>query len=280
LMVVNCGGSEGRDLSIPARFRDTLTQQAKKLSLDTILAGLDMLSATRSRLRDSSHGRTLVEMALVRLGRLGELLSVAQLSQMLGQLGGGGPPPAATSPARPMTLPEGVKKNNLNPTPEVAQAATPLALTPETLPAIWAQVLRQVGALLASDLEKSGLPAIFGPNALALRFPSAYNQAREHCQDPLRIARVEEALHKVMGRAITVRVEAGSAATPTERLAPTPESPPAASRPKRNPREDAEKEPLIKRALDVLGAQIIRADEGFGTQDNEERERVTLAEDA
>jgi hypothetical protein len=34
--------------------------------------------------------------------------------------------------------------------------------------------------------------------------------------------------------------------------------------PRRNAREGAEKLPLIKRALDVLGASFQRVDEGFG----------------
>ena len=70
LMVVHCAGDEGRDLSVPAAAGATLDRQAKALKLDTILAGLDVLATTRNRLRDSSHGRTLVEMALVRLCRL------------------------------------------------------------------------------------------------------------------------------------------------------------------------------------------------------------------
>ena len=53
------------------------------MTLDAVLAGLDVLSATRTRLRDSSHGRTLVEMALVRLCRISDLLPVAQLVQMM-----------------------------------------------------------------------------------------------------------------------------------------------------------------------------------------------------
>src|SRR5205814_7329229 len=62
LMVVHCAGTEARDLSVPARHRDTLLRQARALGLDTILAGLDVLSTTRARLRNSNHGRTLVEM--------------------------------------------------------------------------------------------------------------------------------------------------------------------------------------------------------------------------
>ena len=68
-----------------------------------------MLSTTRMRLRNSSHGRTLVEMALVRLGRLRELLPVGQLSQMLGQLGGVAP--ATPGPGgRTVLPPEALKK--------------------------------------------------------------------------------------------------------------------------------------------------------------------------
>ncbi len=85
LMVVHCAGDQARDLSVPSRCRPDLERQAKALTLDAVLAGLDVLSATRNRLRDSSHGRTLVEMALVRLCRLSDLLPVAQLAQMLGQ---------------------------------------------------------------------------------------------------------------------------------------------------------------------------------------------------
>jgi hypothetical protein len=87
---------------------------------------------------------------------------------------------------------------------------------------------------------------------------------------------VEEVLRNVVGRSINVRVEA-SPTLPTERLAPTPETPPP-PRPKRNPREEVEKLPLIKRALDILGAQIVRADEGFGVEVGEDRERVTVPE--
>jgi len=292
LMVVHCAGSEARDLSVPSRHRETLTRQARGSQLDTILAGLDVLSTTRSRLRDSSHARTLVEMALVRLGRLGELLSVAQLTQLLGQgqAGGGG---AAAGPATRVLPPEGVKKNHMRPLAEpVGQAASlppppgklaacptiptqtsPLSLTPETLAEIWSQVLQSVGDMLASDLREANLPAIVGPNSLALRFPAAYNQARDHCQEPARIARVEEVLRKVLGQPCTLRIDTQT--SPGEKTAgprPVPHldgapggTPAAAVRPRRGPRDEAEKEPLVRRALDVLGAQVVRVDDGFAS---------------
>lgn len=262
LMVLNCAGAEKIELNILSRHREQLTQQARGLQLDTILAGLDVLSASRGRLQYSSHGRTVVEMALVRLSRLGQLLAVGQLSQMLGQLASGGTVPPASRPVAP---PEGLKKNLLSPTADPPAPRVPVTLTAETLPQVWGGVLVEVGGIHAKQLERAGLPAIFGPNALALRFPPDYNGEQTYCQEPNRIARVEEVLRKVLGRPTSLRIEGAPAVELTNRPTPPLDSSVAPSRPRRNPKEDAEKEPLIRRALDVLGAQIVRADEDFGT---------------
>jgi DNA polymerase-3 subunit gamma/tau len=267
LMVVHCAGADGRDVSVPARHRDALTAQAKALGLDAILAGLDVLSTTKARLRGSSHGRTLVEMALVRLGRLKDLLSVAQVAQLLtGARPDGGPPAPARAPsAAPVrTLPpEDVKKKPWAAAPSDGTPA-PVELNEETLPAVWSQTLGVVGTILGRELEKAANIAIFGPNTLVLRFPGVYNQSCQYCADPERVGRVEESLKKITGRAWAVRVESN----PSTGAEGTGDSPPAASgapaRPRRNPRDDAEKLPFIRRAIDALGAQVVRVDEGFG----------------
>src|SRR5262245_24655099 len=85
LMIVSCAGPEATNLTVATRQRPILCSQAAGLQLDTILAGLDILSATKARLRGSSHGRVLLEMALVRLARLEDLVPLAQLAQWLGQ---------------------------------------------------------------------------------------------------------------------------------------------------------------------------------------------------
>ena len=265
LMVVHCAGEQARDLSVPSRCRPDLQRQAKALTLDAVLAGLDVLSATRNRLRDSSHGRTLVEMALVRLCRLSDLLPVGRLAQLLIQA-----PASSAGTARVAAVPpEGLKKKLLSGAVDPASAvrvpspASAAAAPPESLPELWPQVVRSVGQMMASFLERAGLPAIVGPNNLVLRFSADYNQAREYCQEPTRLARIEEAVRKISGRPWTVRVEGGpgsTAATPAAKeSAPVP-----APRPRRNHRAEAEKEPVVKRALDALGAQVLRVDEGFG----------------
>jgi DNA polymerase-3 subunit gamma/tau len=271
LMVVQCVGAEGRDLSVPSRHRPELERQAKALRLDTVLAGLEILNATRGRLRASNHARTLVEMALVRLGRLDDLVSLAQMAQWVSQrpadlapasAGRASRPTPATSPSS-VAPPEAVKKKPPTDGPDSA-ANGPTALTPETLAAVWAQVLNNVGGILAKDLEKGEGLAISGPNTLVLRFPATYNHSREHCQGSARVAQVEAALRNVTGRPWSFRVEASSsaAAAPlTPPGAPAEETP---ARPRRNPRDEAEKLPLIQRAREVLGATVQRVDEGFG----------------
>jgi DNA polymerase-3 subunit gamma/tau len=332
LLVVRAG-AEALDLSVPPRHAPTLARQARALTLDTLLAGLDILATTRAGLRGSAHGRTLVEMALVRLGRLDQLVSLAQLSQWLTQQKlDGSRPPSGNGPVR-VAPPEGVKKNSpphpqpLSPegrggpdSPLSSQGRGgpdsplsperrggpdsplsperrggpdsplsperrgvggegappgPVPLTAETLPQVWAQTLATlassglVGATLVKDLEKGGIPAISGPNSLVLRFPAVYNQAQEHCQDPERLRRVEDILRKATGRPWLLRVErALEASRELKPGAPgtgTPEQSEEACPPRRNPREEAEKVPLVKRVMEVFGVPVQRVDDGFGT---------------
>jgi DNA polymerase-3 subunit gamma/tau len=263
LMVVHCAGTEGRDLSVPSRHRETLVQQAKALNLDTILAGLDILSATKGHLKTSNHGRTLVEMALVRLGRLENLVALTQLARWLGQQRGS--PSTSTAPVAP---PEGLKKKSVTPAPE-SVVSEPQPLTRANLPEIWSQTLRKVPGMLARSLERGGVPAIFAPNSLVLRFPVEYNLAKEHCSEASCSATVEAALREMTGQTWLLRVESLTE-VPSESLAEprgVRENGVQAVSPiaRRNAREEAEKLPLVKRALDVLGGVFQRVDDGFGT---------------
>jgi DNA polymerase-3 subunit gamma/tau len=271
LMVVQCAGTEGRDLSVPSRHRAALEKQAKALGLDTVLAGLEILNAARGRLRGSNHARTLVEMALVRLGRLDDLVSLAQMAQWVSQRPADPAPapagrtsrPAPAPSSTPAAPPESVKKKAPTDGPDTAPNG-PAGLTAETLSAVWAQVVNNVGGILARDLEKGEGPAISGPNSLVLRFPATYNHSREHCQDPTRVAQVEAALRTITGRPWSFRVEALGAAAAAPLAPPGAPAEQTPSRPRRNPRDEAEKLPLIQRAREVLGATVQRVDEGFG----------------
>jgi DNA polymerase-3 subunit gamma/tau len=291
LMVVHCVGAEARDLSVPSRHRETLAAQAKALKLDTILAGLDILSATKGRFRGSSHGRTLLEMALVRLGRLDDLVSLAQLAQWLGSTRpspepkGTGTDRSLAPPARPPAggslrdlatapPPEGVKKRPQATSLEAGPAPAPAKLAPETLPQIWREVMTLVGPILAGNLGKAEVPAISGPNTLVVRFPISYNAAQEHCEQPSNVAKVEEALRKVIGRSCHLRIETVAG----EGTAKAVEDSDNSQSRYRRQRSEAIKVPLVKRAVEILGAQLVDVEEGFGDAPATPPERVEPAD--
>jgi DNA polymerase-3 subunit gamma/tau len=261
MMIVHVGGTKGRDLSVPARHFGEIESRAKAAGLDAILAGLDVLATTKARLRGSGHGRTLVEMAVVRLGRLNDLLSVGEVARWLTR-----PGEERGSPAPPrVTAAEELKKKPA----EAAHVPLNIELTEATLPKVWEKVLGMIGAIHAREMSRGGVPAIFAPNTLVLRFPPAYTQSWEFCQEAERLGRLEEALRKVTGQAWKLRLEStpGNGAALADSTVP-----PSVVRPRRNEAEDAEKVPLIRRAIDIMGARVVRVDEGFGEDGSGKKE--------
>jgi len=238
-----------------------LLKQAQALELDSILAGLDILVTTKNRMRNTTHGRVVLEMALVRLSRLEHLVSLSQLAQALGQDGSVSKPrsPAPTRSASPLE-PEkkkvtGAAESNASQTPLVA----------ETVTLVWSQVLSQVGPILANELKKAKDVAIFGPNSLVIRFPPGYNLDENQYLDQTRVARIEQLLHKITGQACSLRIESSSGPISAEsssgQIAEEPET--SQSRSRRS-RAEAMQQPLVTRAMELLGAQIVQMDDGFG----------------
>jgi DNA polymerase-3 subunit gamma/tau len=259
LMVVNCTGDEGQILSITARNRGALREQAKGLSLDTILAGLDVLNGTKIRLRTSDHGRLLLEMAVVRLGRLANLVALSQMAQWLRQPGASAPQPAP-APLR-VSAPEGEKKK-LTSASEPAAAVIPAVFDEAAVAVVWPEILEGFPPMLAASLQKAGTPAISGPNALALRFPAGYTLEQQYCGEPSRVARIEDELATRLGQRCKLLIEL---ATDGQRTLPETKADDegTASR-SRGKRFDAPMDPLCKRAMEVLEAQVLQRDDGFG----------------
>jgi DNA polymerase III subunit gamma/tau len=280
LLVVHLAGAEARDLSVPPRDREALTAQANGLSVDSILAGLDILSATKARLRGSSHARVLLEMAIVRLTRLDDLVSLSQLAERLsaGGTSEAAPLPRVTRSANRQTTnrgtgaPPAALERHAEPrgeAPSAAEPATqgPTPLTDATMGQVWRELLQQVGPMLAGSLENAEPPAIIGPKTLVLRFAAGYNRQREHCQEPARVERIEEALRKLTGQVWNLRIESvgNDAGAPP---VPAANAEKQLSRYRRR-RAEALQEPLVKRASEVLGAQIVQMDDDFGTSPDE-----------
>jgi DNA polymerase-3 subunit gamma/tau len=251
LMVVQAAGAADQSLSVTGANRDKLQKQAASLSSETILAGLDVLVTAKSRLRATSHGRIVLEMAIVRMARLDDLVGVSQLVQLL-QEGGASVSAGRPTAASPRLEPE--KKKVAEP---VVPAAAPIELTADSLPQVWQQLSLQSGFAIKNLLSGSVSQAISGPNALVARFPKGYNLPGEATR-----VQLEELVGRVTGQKWSVRLEAtaeagASSASRNEQL----ETP---MQKRRRQQDEVLKMPVPARAKETLGAQLVEMDDGFG----------------
>lgn len=291
LMVMKAAGAHANGLNFAKRFHDGMRGQSELISLDAILAGLDLLSTTKARLRDTRHAQVLVEMLLIRMGRLENLISVADLARQLqhgqpfarpGASPGAAPERSASAPtfatlkknsltgdpapAEPSTrtATNGASQNGqrTNALEEVAAGAIPFDA--EHVAELWQALLSDVGTnmmgrRIVSALERKESLAISAPNCLVISFSSHYTKEKQVCEDPERVARIEESLRKLTGAPLNARFDLVPADSPM----PSAESKPMPR--VQQQRRDALQEPLVRRALDNLGASLIRIDDGFGT---------------
>jgi DNA polymerase-3 subunit gamma/tau len=258
LMLVATAGADVAGLSATGKLKEAIAGQAGTVPLDTILAGLDILQTSLLRLRGSTHGRVLLEMAVIRLSRLEDLVSLSQLAQMLR----GGAGVASPTTARAASLPSLVQRAAEPDTSKKKPLSDNDAVTQESLRALWPELLAQIGPLHGGNLEKAGFPAIIGPNRLVVRFPAVYNRQCEFCSDPSRLNRVLDALERLTGRSWELRLEV---AAETNGTPPNPV--PAA------PAQPATHHPLVQSAIDLLGSRLLKVEDGFGqalaTEDSE-----------
>ncbi len=283
LLLVTCA-PELKELPHTPLVLDSVSKTGGKISLDTVLAGLDVWTTTKARVRSTGHSQVLLEMAVVRLSRMDEVLSVGQLLQSI-SLGGplsvapvsNGAGPVSDSPA------DTVKKNHpvvlakdRNGSDNPAEVAVvPRDLNETTLAEVWQlakRALHERAPLLASQLEAAIPPAIFGPNSLAIRFPPGYNSAYQACATELGQQRVQDALRRVTGQPVVVRFDA----PPSGATADLPTRPVAVSASER--KKSLMTLPFFQKAADALGAQLWHVDDAFDPS-TAEPQTATQADD-
>jgi DNA polymerase III subunit gamma/tau len=262
VMIVNSAGLAGQSVSVSSARRPILEEHAKQANLDTILAGMDMLVTAKSRMRTSSHARAILELALVRMCRLDDLLPIAQIAQWLNKEGATPTAKAKTaSPASsmPAVAAEAEKKKLAVPDPAVSEQSV-LDLTSESLPQIWQQLLTKSGFAIQAELRKVKSPAISGPNGLVLFVSRRYNSSGSVFLDSARLGKVQEILNGIVSQPCTLRIE-----WTDEPAEPAPVGAKNSSaQAMGQQRAEWLQIPFVKKAADVLGAQIMRADDGFG----------------
>ncbi|QDU78824.1 DNA polymerase III subunit tau [Polystyrenella longa] len=89
-------------LSVSSSYRSLLQKQAQQWGLRTVVAGLEILAETKSRMFRASHARSLVELALVRMTMLQDLQQMETIINLL-QGGKVAPVTLGTGGASPST---------------------------------------------------------------------------------------------------------------------------------------------------------------------------------
>ena len=247
-----------------------LQAAADALGLETLLAILQILDQAVTRMRQSTHVRTLAEVALVRICKLEELDQLPQLvAQVRDQtVSQPGVPHAASPRAAPTSSggssgsssPDIQKKTHRIDEPTVPAPSLPLeqsveALSDENVAAIWQRALDSLGDMTATNAKMARSVAICGPNRLAVRFGKEYIGIKEYCERPERKARLEQALEQASGTTVQLIFEV-IADEPSPGLAQRLHHAPPTNRQQRQ--RQAAQNPLVRQAVELFDAEILR----------------------
>ena len=248
-------------VSMPNRLRESMLEQARSVPTERALEMMDLLAACRSRMRASTYGRTLWEMTLVRLCRLDQFLNLAQALQR-GMAEGIAPTPAVAAapvpPKPPAGPPTAAKKN------EVADLAPPaveshtdtgagIELSAENIAGFWQTVCGQLDDLMLKGmLDNANRPTLQPPATIVVSFSGRFAHSKSHCQEPARVAKIEEVASRLADRRVCVRFEQTESS----------EGPaPPARQSQARLRELAARHPMVKQAEQILSAKLLSVDQ-------------------
>ena len=251
-------------------------QAAQELGLDTVLAILQILDQAMQRLRYSTHRRTLVELALVRVCALADM---DRIQEVIGHLRDGTPLPAA-APSAPIARTQTVaqagnppamvdsrspaapaKKKPDNPPHTAIQGITesppglpPLPLTAENVEMVWKQVLDSMSDIIADSAAQADSLAIPAPNRLVVGFPARYTSLKVLCEQPDQTAKLERALAAITGQSVRIEFTLVGETATVAALAPRPVT-------QRARMMEKSQHPLVRRAEELFGARLVSVEE-------------------
>ncbi len=286
LSVVASGANDVTLLAISENNRESLQRQAEVWGIHTCLAAFQVLNEARNKMFRASHGRALVELALIRMSLLEDLDQLCAFVKS----GGAVPamaaaprpavsaapvsapaPPPREAPSRPEPAPQPtvdqkkIEKKNENQSvvasnsiesPPPARDLIPLRAGMESL--LLSQLIENTGDLLKDSLKGVASIAISGPKQLDLQFSKSYNFAKQYCERPEMMVKLEAALEKLTGERAKIRLivqepaEAEEAADENNTLAQK----------KRVEKRDLAPagDEFLQEALTVFNAQSVRVD--------------------
>jgi DNA polymerase-3 subunit gamma/tau len=248
--------------------RDQLASTARRLGAQTILAIMQIIDHTLARMRYSTQGRTLAEMALVRIAMLEDLEALADLvAQVRGGQTLAALPGSVDRP--PRTITEAKKKGESSAIEALAVADGPtppdrsallatdtsardaLELSAQNVEGVWRQTLSGLSGLLPEQAATCDSVSLAGPDRLAVTFQEKYNSCKAFCERAEHHKTLEQALADVVGRAVRIEYV----------LIKDKEASPKAARPTTPGRHRLNEHSLVRRAGELFDARVVRVEE-------------------
>ncbi len=247
--------------ALPGQMQE-VREVAEQLGVQTLLAIVQILDQTASRMRVSTHTRTLTEMAVVRICHLDDL---DNLTSLIRELKGGGQIAAPSGMSRPP-----VKKNVTPrsppreiesvspasvpavPTVEATAAATAVvpeaqvqttAFTAENVEEIWKQVLGAISGMVADHAAEANEVSVDEQGRLVVVFSENFH--RDICEKPANRSRLQTAIKTVCGQDVPLVLR-------TQARAKSAKSTPAPRQSRRQQQAEVVEQPFVRKAMELF----------------------------
>ncbi|WP_425395300.1 DNA polymerase III subunit gamma/tau [Aeoliella sp.] len=284
-MVVGCDTSQLRYV-LPSQYEQT-RELGSKLGIHTVLAMIQVLDQTVSRMRGSLHTRTLAEMAVVRLAHLDDLDNLAAAVAELratepASAGATGvkknvspppvtppqstapptpapapptpTPPVAPTPATPPPAPAATNGNaaahRVDPPAPTAPRA-PVTLTSEAVKAAWESVAANLEGLLASQVEQAHEVKLEDGDKVLVCFAPGDQFSLDMCQQPANQQRLERSLAEQLGAVVSLKFEIDQSIK-----VETPQAKPVRPVSQRQLQSEVAERPFVVRAMELFNTDI------------------------
>ena len=264
LMVASACGAESLLIERPAEERPKLKEDTKKFSFDFLLYMVRLLAQARKEIKETMESRIPVEMAFVKLARMGDLMPLNEAIERLESLEETPELVGKDAPLEEKGLfPRPAEENPVQPTPDdkvtPQPSSPPRALSLAEVQQAWPQVVKWVEgkeAALAESLTQM-LPVALRDKEILLGVPDEAGLLMEELRD--KKALVEEALGEVLNAALKIKI----VKLTTDETSPAEIN--QAGEMERVPESAApSSDPMVNKVKEIFKAKIVPVERGEG----------------
>jgi DNA polymerase III subunit gamma/tau len=269
LAVVGCP-ADAAMYALPSGWPEA-AEIGKRFGLGTLMAAMQILDQTLSRLRYSTQGRMLAELALVRicqledLEELGNLIAALESGVSPAAEGGGaqaspGLSPSGQRAAAPESPTSSALKKNVRTASTLTDQPDSGPAEPAAVPAstdatqIWAAALDRMSGMVVEQARQFERARFADADRLVVTFRPGYAVAKRMCELPEQLARFEKSLAQVAGRPLSVEFEVHDEDSAPAGPVVRPISP-------QQRLLETMKNPFVQRASELFGAEPVKVDE-------------------